>query len=89
MLQFARAIEAEAMRRAAPQWLPIESAPKDGTRFLAYENGDTYGASIYALDEYGAPYWQSYCGQSVTYRPDPTHWMPLPAAPAQQEVKPC
>ena len=71
-------------------WQPIETAPRDGTRFLAYE--PTYGV--------GSCFWQmivtgSYADEVETVRgwrlngmmfrerdiDQPTHWMPLPEPP--------
>lgn len=58
-------------------WQPIETAPKDGTYFLAYEpSGDMYRA---AYNRDGA--FSAFCGRSVVYSPEPTHWIPL-CAPA-------
>ena len=59
------------------EWQPIETAPKDGTHFLAYEEcGDMYRAAYGAHDTL-----EAFCGQYVTETPEPTHWMPLPDAP--------
>lgn len=58
-------------------WQPMETAPRDGTRVLLFEDGGHYAGEWMAADEY----WTSYCGQYVTVSPDPTHWMPLPDAP--------
>lgn len=64
-------------------WQPIETAPRDGTTVLLYapgwdspKTGWTYGKD----DWQDCPY--SHKG-SENYLP--THWMPLPAAPAKQE----
>lgn len=69
-----------------PGWLPIESAPKDGTAVL-----------LYTADGVIEGYWQQdrweqytiYCTYDAAGGPafnaKPTHWMPLPAAPANKE----
>jgi len=64
-------------------WQPIETAPKDGTRFLAYEDGNHYALEWCPDMPCGGGYWASYCGQYVTMSPEPTHWMPLPAPPSR------
>lgn len=61
----------------APQWKPIAEAPKDGTRIL----GTSLGTAIHCY------YWRAGAFQSwfIEYAEgapwQPTHWMPLPAAP--------
>ncbi len=63
-------------------WRPIESAPKDGTEFLAYRNGRI--AECYRVQRDDC---EMYCfggtSASVGLFPHskPTHWMPLPPAP--------
>lgn len=76
----------DAVREAmAQEWLPIESAPKDGTWFLAFEpDGQCdahYACQYYGEGGEGEPLWSSSCGQYVTVPPEPSHWMPLPAPP--------
>ena len=101
--------------QAVPAWLPIESAPKDGTVILGYcvHTADPYFAGD-RLTDYGARceglghvedgihaiLWESAREESdgwesPSYRipagwvhnadceqmANPTHWMPLPAAP--------
>ena len=62
-------------------WPPIETAPKDGTHFLAYEpTGDMYRAA-YNRDGY----LRAFCGQPVVETPEPTHWRPLPTPPGEKE----
>lgn len=60
------------------QFQPIDSAPKDGTHFLGYREGE---------ESYSEAWWrpdvQSFGGKGWRY-PDnsgPTHWMPLPPKP--------
>lgn len=60
-------------------WKPIETAPKDGTRFLAYEHQSDY-------NHYEC-WWQSDFAEWEGWQNDwdsepiPTHWMPLPEPP--------
>lgn len=61
-------------------WMPIETAPRDGTLFLSWS--EDYGQCVGSMS-HGC---FDICGQEdIEYRP--THWMPLPpppATPAQQ-----
>jgi hypothetical protein len=53
-------------------WQPIETAPKDGTRILAF----IIEPEIVEYEpEYGQ--WLDYSSEVVS----PTHWQPLPDAP--------
>jgi hypothetical protein len=67
-------------------WQPIETAPKDGTRILAY--------GVLGLESHksiGTVKWNDTCSlwqcdpsEASEYHPeacDLTHWMPLPEAP--------
>jgi hypothetical protein len=72
--------------RDAERWLPIESAPKDGTLVLAGELEDCGfvlergGSSIQFYQNvarYEGGKWQAW-GQNF----QPTHWRPLPPPPA-------
>lgn len=95
---FARAIE-QAVRAklgvAVPQWLPIETAPKDGSIFLCWvtaeRDGETDEGQQYAQDvsqaDFGwwvpgenRDYFDCGCGQ-IGDRQHITHWMPLPPPP--------
>lgn len=78
---------------AAPDWQPIETAPKDGTLIvLGARKGVWLGKY---LPQYQSGYvpdnpWSSmlmnhdHMGER---RPRPTHWMPLPVAPVAQGEK--
>lgn len=87
----ARAALSEAK---AGGWLPIETAPKDGTPILGWSI--EYGARETRSDTYtpGSPgfaqgltdrwwYWEE-PKHNWASRWNPTHWQPLPAPPAQR-----
>jgi hypothetical protein len=71
------------------EWLPIESAPKDGTTILAY--------GVHALEKEKmiatvgwSPYHHGFIvvpNEASEYDPEvssATHWMPLPPAPKEK-----
>jgi len=63
----------------AGNWMPIETAPKDGTRFLAYCAKGGWQAVLWndgGSSWQGRPYWSSDRDEMT-----PTHWMPLPEPP--------
>jgi len=69
------------------EWLPIESAPKDGTRLLLIDNLDKW---VYI------GLWGPHVGDDGLWIQDdfggipdeqPDHWMPVPAAPTEAEAK--
>lgn len=64
------------------EWQPIETAPKDGTRFLAFwpsTNPPNVNSTIVTT------WWGMYTWETafITAGDDdlPTHWMPLPSPP--------
>ena len=67
---------------AVPQWLPIETAPKDMLPHLFRVNGVAVEAFVDALNQLlvvnERREWRAMRGK-------PTHWMPLPATPQPQE----
>lgn len=70
-------------------WRPIESAPKDGTAIQVfcptwYRGGGGQDVVIW-MNFTDRPGWY---GSSVEAPLDPTHWMPLPAAPATEGATP-
>lgn len=76
---------------SAAQWMPIETAPKDGTPVLIW--GATLcvpGEMVVGIrsDEHDdLELWDIHDGKHGPHRlrgPSPTHWMPLPAAPGAQ-----
>lgn len=56
------------------EWKPIETAPKDGTRILAYTNG------AYAVALWSGNYWATV---PIVSKMEivASHWMPLPFPP--------
>ena len=85
---FARAIERElrvAQEGKAGEWLPIESAPKDGAFLVAKAKGNVCAC-------------QSRDGQRIVHNmpvyadwmwgDDATHWMPLPPPPSSKGEQP-
>lgn len=61
------------------EWRPIETAPKDGTPFLAFVPDDTF-SPITGIEVY---WWEDGLTTSGPNPPvAPTHWHPLPAPPA-------
>lgn len=62
-------------------WLPIESAPKDGTPIWAY-NGEQARMRWTEGETYALWIWDDELISDVDPVPEsPTHWMPMPAAP--------
>ncbi len=63
------------------EWQPIETAPKDGTPFLAF--GISPGQYKFEYgDDIGVTRWKVGYGGSWSGGPAyPTHWMPLPPPP--------
>ena len=57
------------------EWQPIETAPKDGSRFLFW-NGDVVCVGLYVNQKFFVAQGYPYTGI-----PAPTHWMPLPEPP--------
>lgn len=85
-INITRIVQADRGVRAdlsAPAWLPIESAPKDGTRIDLWANGQRFTNVRWACYDsesvvaFGPKHWHGLPKGYV-----PTHWMPLPAAPA-------
>ncbi len=85
----------ECLRLAADPWMPIETAPRDGTRIQAYFPITPHDEKIQIVRHTTNVYepidnWTTDAGESACCSFDPpTHWMPLPAAPvATTESKP-
>lgn len=71
-------IEAEERERCA-KWQPIGTAPRDGSRFLAFEEGrESQRYECWWQNDFG--HWEGWMDDWDS-EPEPTHWMPLPSAP--------
>ena len=61
------------------KWQPIETAPKDGTWILLYDEQDVIEVGWWeSFDCPGGGAMIGWCVDRVTH---PTHWMPLPEPP--------
>jgi hypothetical protein len=90
-------IDSAAPAQTIGGWLPIESAPKDGTRVLlffpVFGNAPRQESGSWGLHKYNkvvVPCWVSDCERiyGVIWHKayQPTHWMPLPAAPTGNSI---
>jgi hypothetical protein len=57
-------------------WQPIETAPRDGSRFLFW-NGEYVCVAQFVMGKFFAA--QGYPANGI---PEATHWMPIPTPPA-------
>lgn len=68
-------------------WQPIETAPKDGTRFLAaeYDNGWMVGPCLWCKTSHVPLYGFHFTeGDPEDLNiAHPSHWQPLPAPPSE------
>ncbi|MCX2699356.1 hypothetical protein [Ochrobactrum chromiisoli] len=84
---------ADAGKMVADGWLPIETAPKDGTEFIGWDGKRPFRCSNtkhyvkYPHEEGGPTYrnvWSGHYYDSIMPE-NPTHWRPLPASPGAPE----
>lgn len=83
ILPIARAIMAE---RERSQWLPIETAPQDGTGILAYNPlMGVYNTAYQKNEPDERDRWPcGFSGFLGKWYCWPTHWMPKPSPPKQE-----
>ena len=60
-------------------WQPIETAPKDGTDILIWDND--FGCMV--VNWSYRRWWASHDSED-NYWPEPTHWMHLPPPPKKE-----
>ena len=70
------------------EWLPIESAPRDGTAFLGYcpTRGGYVADQRYIVvywSGWGGGTWSPTIGRSHFAESEITHWQPLPPPPRE------
>jgi hypothetical protein len=84
---------ANCSQHLADGWLPIETAPKDGTDFIGWDGKWAFRCSagkkyvLYPHQDGGPTYqdvWDGHYYDSLTIE-HPTHWRPLPPAPGASE----
>jgi len=63
------------------EWQFIETAPKDGTEFLAYSQDRTSGTLDPLPSFISLCAWHDEAGFCTCELREPTHWMPLPTPP--------
>jgi hypothetical protein len=66
-------------------WRPIESAPKNGSRFLGYNSEHGHFVCCYVGGYESGDVWFSCIKGNGVNLYDVTHWMPLPPPPEQGE----
>ena len=84
-LAITKALEAAAVAPPEAAWLPIDSAPKDGTPFLCFHPDDVF-SPVPGIDliwwEPSKQFWTMDGDSTVPFVAKPTHWRPLPAPPS-------
>lgn len=76
-------IRLRSLNEAVPQWLDIESAPRDGQRVLLYSK--FFQAPMIAFYQVfnNQECWE---GENRHRKLEPTHWMPLPQPPKEKDM---
>jgi hypothetical protein len=80
---------AEAWNRRQPQWMPIETAPRDGTPFLCIHPDDVFSPQTGIDIIWYEPSIKTYTMDGETEVPFAgiTHWMPLPSPPQPGQTR--
>ena len=68
-------------------WQPIETAPKDGTPFLAAIpwEGEPWEILRMGWDKIACMFGDATYAPFIEDQEQPTHWQPLPAPPKEEE----
>lgn len=64
------------------KWMPIETAPKDGTRVIT-NGGDGYKHPVVIQSVFDDGWWPDAWESDLDEPMNPTHWMPLPEPPSE------
>ncbi len=89
MAQYAASVVDRVIMPTLPVWRPIESAPKDGTHFLAYWPDYIGNKSAAQIETWfcgsdGEERWETaWFGFATWDIEKPTHWAPLPEPPKE------
>lgn len=67
------------------KWQPIETAPKDGSSFLAYDKEGNF-ICILRWNKWDSDQGRLVVSWDGTENRDCTHWMPLPKQPSRDSV---
>lgn len=82
----------ELLAKLPAEWLPIETAPKDGTYILVGSRRGSWVAKYKPVFTSGYRPSNPWASMMLNHDhigeqwPNPTHWMPLPAAPTTAEL---
>lgn len=68
------------------KWQPIDTAPKDGTEFIATWGHQGFVMMLVSYNKVHG-YWQMKGSPIRGLLENATHWMPLPDAPETEELK--
>lgn len=91
-LVYLRENAALASTAGAGDWQPIETAPKEFQPILLHldrgKHGDIHRAPVVGVWNHAVDAWVHWNDVGWSTDAKPTHWMPLPAAPAQSPAVP-
>jgi hypothetical protein len=86
-VRIASAIRSLDLPGMADAWQPIETAPKDGPWFLAWQDGQIYPCEWHAEQPIEGPPQAGWYDHFNLSFEEPTHWRPLPVPPADLSNK--
>jgi len=67
-------------------WEPIETAPKDGTQIIVCsEKGNVWCNVKWEKRQRAGDRWEHFTIGALLF--NPTHWMPIPKPPTNEELK--
>jgi hypothetical protein len=87
ILRAALSASQAAPTQVETQWQPIETAPKDGTEFVAAYARQGFVKQLVSYNTIHG-HWQSKGEWEPGFTQNATHWMPLPPAPSTPPMEP-